>query len=68
MPPPHDSGLILPGSTKDSDLSISIRTAKHKLRDVLLNTQIVDPLKDLLGWSGSQDWHPENFFEAYYPV
>ena len=66
---PDDSGLILAGSTKDSDLSIPILgTAKYILRDVLLNTQIVDPLSDLFGWSGSQDWHPENVFEAHYSV
>ena len=25
------------------------------------NTQKIDPLKDLFGWSETQDWHPENF-------
>ena len=49
--PPNDSVLIVPGSAKDSDLSISIEMTKFIMRDVLLNTQIVDPQSDLLGWS-----------------
>ena len=49
--PPNYSGLIVPGSTKHYDPSISIEMAKYILRYVLLNTQIVDPQSDLLGWS-----------------
>ena len=65
---PNESGIVVPGSMKNSDLTISIALAKNKLRDVLLNTQKIDPLKDLLGWSETQDWHPENFLETHYPV
>ena len=64
----NDKGIVVPGSAIDSDLSISIGRAKNKLRDVLLNIQKVDPLRDLLGWSETKDWYPENFFEAHYPV
>ncbi len=66
--PSNAQGIVVPGSAIDSDLSISIGRAKNKLRDVLLNIQKVDPLRDLLGWSETQDWYPENFFEAHYPV
>ena len=64
---PNELGIMVPGSTKDSDLSISIAFAKNKLRDVLLDTQKLDPLKDIMGWSQSKDWHPENFYETHYP-
>ena len=48
---PNKTGIMLPGSVKDSDLSIPIALAKKKLRDVLLYTQKADPQKYLLGWS-----------------
>ena len=64
----NDHGIIVPGSSINSDLSISIGVAKHKLREILLNVQKIDPLRDILGWSETQDWYPENFFEAHYPV
>ena len=65
---PSKFGIVVPGSTKNSDLTISIGVAKNKVRDVLLNTPEIDPLKDLLGWSVPQDWYPENFFVMHYPV
>ena len=65
---PNALGIMIPGSNKDSDLSLSIALAKKKLRDVLLDTQKLDPLKDLMGWSESEDWHPENFYETHCPV
>ncbi len=65
---PNGCGIVVPGSAKDSDLTISVGVAKNKLKNILLNTQKVDPLKDLLGWSESQDWYPENFLETHYPV
>ena len=52
---PNKTSIMVPGSAKDSDLSISITLAKKKLRYILLNTQKVDPLEDLLGWSVSED-------------
>ena len=64
---PNGRGIVVPGSAKDSDLTISVGVAKNKLKNILLNTQKVDPLKDL-GWSESLDWYPENFFETHYPV
>ena len=41
---------------------------KNKLRDVLIDTQKFDPLKDLLGWSLFEDWYPERKFVTHYPV
>ena len=55
---------MVPGSTEGSDLSTSIAVLKKKLRGVLLNTQKIEPLSSILGWSRSNEWYPENFFKA----
>ena len=65
---PNPLGIMVPGSTEGSDLSTSIAVLKNKLRGVLLNTQKIDPLSFILGWSRSNEWYPENFFKAHYPV
>ena len=41
---------------------------KKKLRGVLLNSQKIDNLNYLLGWSRSNEWYPEKFFRAHYPA
>ena len=65
---PNPLGIMVPGSTEGSDLSTSIAVLKKKLRVVLLNTQKIDPLSSILGWSRSNEWYPENFFKAHYPA
>ena len=47
--------MMVPGSTESSDLPISIAVLKNKLRDVLLNTQKIDPLSSILDWSKSNE-------------
>ena len=65
---PNSEGIIVPGSSKNSDLTTSISVIKNKLRDVLLFTQKLCPITDNKGNSKSNDWFPENFFETHYPV
>ena len=57
----NKDGVLIPGSTFGSDITTPITIIKRKLRDVLLETQKSDPL-------GSDDWYPENFYQAHYPV
>ena len=65
---PNPVGIMVPGSTEGSDLSTSIAVLKNKLRGVLLNTQKIDPLSSILGWSWSNKWYPEKKFKAHYPA
>ena len=55
-------GIIIPGSTKDSDLSTSISIIKNKLKNALLETQKIDPQLEV-GWNESNEWYPINFFQ-----
>ena len=64
----NSEGIIIPGSSKNSDITASISFIKNKLRDVLLFTQKLCPIKDNKGNAESNDWFPENFFETHYPV
>ena len=61
-------GIMVPGSTEGSGLLTSIAVLKKKLSGVLLNTQKIDPLNSILGWSRSNEWYPANFFKAHYPA
>ena len=54
-------GVIFPGLNFGSDITIPMAALKEKLRNLLLNTQQLDSLN-------SNDWYPENFYEAHYPV
>ena len=54
-------GVIIPGSTFGSDFRTPIAVIKRKLRDVLLETQKLKSLE-------SDEWYPENYFTAHYPV
>ena len=64
----NSDGIIVPGSSKNSDLTTSISVIKNKLRDVLLYTQKLCPVTNTKGIAISKDWFPENFFETHYPV
>ena len=57
----NKNGVLIPGSTFGSDITTPISIIKRKLRDVLLETQNLDPLK-------SDEWYPRNFYEAHYSV
>lgn len=55
----NNDGVLIPGSTFGSDLTTPIQVIKKKLRDVLLDTQNLDPLN-------SDNWFPVNFYEVHY--
>ena len=58
---PNSNGIMIPGSSKGSDLTTHILGIKRKLKDVLINVQKIDtPSKQ--GWNTSNSWLPENFF------
>ena len=57
----NEKGKTVPGSVTNSDLSTNISIVKQKLKDVLLETQKVDP-PHLSGWKKSDIWFPANFF------
>ena len=57
----NKDGIIFPGLNFGSDITIPMAALKEKLRNLLLNTQQRDSLN-------SNDWYPENFYEAHYPV
>ena len=57
----NKDGVIFPGLNFGSDITIPMAALKEKLRNLLLNTQQLDSLN-------SNDWYPENFYEAHYPV
>ena len=61
-------GIIIPGSSSNSDLSTSISLIKNKIKNVLLFTQKIDPLETLIRHSRSMEWYPDNFFQAHYPA
>ena len=54
-------GIIVPGSSSNSDLS-SISLIKNQIKNVLLSTQKLDPLETLIEQSISIEWYPDNFF------
>ena len=62
---PSCSGIMIPGSSQGSDLSTSISVIKKKLCDILLATQKLDSLHNVLGWPNSDEWHSENFIEFH---
>ena len=64
----NSEGIIIPGSSENSDLTTPISVIKNKLRDVLLDTQKLCPVTNNKGIAISNDWFPENFFETHYPV
>ena len=57
----NKDGVLIPGSTFGSDITTPIQVIKRKLRDILLDTQNLDPLN-------SNEWYPENFYEVHYPA
>ena len=57
----NKDGVAIPGSTFGSDITTPITIIKRKLKDVLLETQNLNSLE-------SDEWHPENYYEAHYPV
>ena len=57
----NKDGVLIPGSTFGSDFTTPITIIKKKLRDVLMDTQILDPLN-------SDDWYPVNFYQVHYPI
>ena len=61
-------GIIVPGSSSNSDLSTSISLIKNKIKNVLLSTQKLDPLETLIGQPRFMEWYPDNFFQAHYPA
>ena len=63
---PNLLGIMVPGSSQNSDLSTSISTIKKKLRGVLLDIQKIDSLMNPHERSISDDWESENFFNAHY--
>ena len=54
-------GVAIPGSTFGSDITTPITIIKRKLKDVLLETQNLNSLE-------SDEWHPENYYEAHYSL
>ena len=57
---PNSKDIMVPGSTRGSNLSTSISLIKSKLKNILPDTQkIYPPL--LLGWKKCAIWYPENF-------
>ena len=66
---PNSKGVVVPGSSKNSDLSMSISVMKKKLKGVLLTTQKLCQLNNLHGKTKIHDeWMPENFFTTHYPA
>ena len=61
-------GIIIPGSSRNFDLSTSISLIKNKIKNVLLYTQKIYPLETLIGHSRSMEWYPDNVFQAHYPA
>ena len=50
---PSNNGVIIPGSTENSDMSASIAMVKSKLKELLKNIQII---------GDSEEWISDNFF------
>ena len=65
---PNSKGIMVPGSSKNSDLSMSISVIKKKLRDVLICTQKFCPTNTFNSRFQDGEWTPENFFKTHYPV
>ena len=61
-------GIILSGSSSNSDLSTSIFLIKNEIKIFILSTQKLDPLETLIGQSRSMEWYPDNFFQAHHPA
>ena len=57
----NKDGVVFPGSNFGSDITIHMAVLKKKLKKLLLDIQQRDSLN-------SNDWYPENFYEAHYPV
>ena len=57
----NKDGVAIPGSTFGSDITTPLCVIKRKLREVLLETQNLNSLQ-------SDEWHPENYYKAHYPV
>ena len=60
---PNEKGIMVPGSVTNSDLSTKISIVKHKMKDVLLEIQKVDP-PHFSGWKMSDIWFPANFLSC----
>ena len=66
---PNSKGVIVPGSSKNSDLAMSISAIKEKLKGILLSTQKLCQLNNLHGKPKiHNEWTPENFFTTHYPA
>ena len=59
--PLNKEGIVFPGSNFGSDITIPMGILKKKLRNLLMDTQKLDSVK-------SNDWYPENFYQAHYPI
>ena len=57
----NKDGVVFPGSNFGSDITIPMAVLKKKLKKLLLDTQQLDSLN-------SNDWYPENFYEAHCPI
>ena len=57
----NKDGVAIPGSTFGSDITTPLAVIKRKLREIFLETQKLDSLK-------SDEWYPENYYQAHYPV
>ena len=59
-------GIIIPGSSSNSDLSTSISLIKNKIKNVLLFTQKIDPLETLIRHSRSMECY--YYYYYYYKI
>ena len=57
----NKEGIVFPGSNFGSDITIPMAVLKKKLRNLLMDTQKLDSVN-------SNDWYPENFYQAHYPI
>ena len=55
----NKDGVAIPGSTFGSDITTPVAFVKNKLRDVLFETQNLNPLN-------SDEWSPANYYNAHY--
>ena len=59
---PNAMGIMVPGSSLGSDMSVAVSVVHRKLKEILNSTQKLDVLNSFFGMDKSEVWHPENFF------
>ena len=57
---PNSNGILVPGSSKCSDLTAPISYIKEKLKHILLRAQKLD-VEYQFDQSNSKEWNPSNF-------